>query len=456
MAFTSDADAAIKQISAEKGIPVEKVYAALRDAILVAYKKEYFKDGFNEEEDNLSVEMNSLSDGFKIIAKKTVAKKVENALREISLEQAKQVSKDLKVGDVVEVELPVDAQEFGRIAAQTAKQVLLQKNREFEKEAILEEFSGKVGQVFSALMQRMQRGSAIFEIGKASAIMPIEEQIPNEFYKVGERYKVLLKDIIDTPNGKELLVSRADSNMLIELFKMEVPEIESGVVEVKAVAREAGSRSKMAVSSNQDGVDPIGSCVGQRGIRIANVMSELGEEKIDIIEWDENIEKFVANALSPAKVESVKVKGETATVKVAEDQLSLAIGREGQNARLAWKLTTKKVDILGPEGTTRKTAEARAEELAKAVAQEKPVEKVPETFEAPTEATEEPKAETEITEAPTTEIVQEAPVEVVATEETPSETKEEIKEETKEEVKEETKEETKEEVKDEVVAQPGE
>ncbi|HVX93227.1 MAG TPA: transcription termination factor NusA, partial [Candidatus Dojkabacteria bacterium] len=347
MAFTSDADAAIKQIAAEKGIPVEKVYAALKDAILVAYKKEYFKDGFNEEEDNLSVEMNSLSDGFKIIAKKTVVKKVENELREISLEQAKQVSKDLKVGDVVEVELPVDAQEFGRIAAQTAKQVLLQKNREFEKEAILEEFSGKIGQVFSALMQRMQRGSAIFEIGKASAIMPVEEQIPNEFYKVGERYKVLLKDIIDTPNGKELVVSRADPDFLIELFKMEVPEIESGVVEVKAVAREAGSRSKMAVSSNQDGVDPIGSCVGQRGIRIANVMSELGEEKIDIIEWDDNIEKFVANALSPAKVESVKVKGETATVKVAEDQLSLAIGREGQNARLAWKLTTKKVDILG-------------------------------------------------------------------------------------------------------------
>lgn len=365
--------AAINQIASERGIDADKIVDALKEAILVAYKKEYFKsDSFftdekEEEEnqiDNLSVELSSENGSFRIIATKEVVKKVVDELKQISLKDAQLISKDLKEGDVVEVELPSD--DFGRIAAQTAKQVVLQKIREFEKDAVLSEFSGKVGQVFTALMQRMQRGEVVFEIGKATAYMPQEEQISNEFYKVGERYKVLLKGIIDTPRGKELVVSRADSNFLIELFKMEVPEIESGVVEVKAVAREAGSRSKMAVYSNQDGVDPIGSCVGQRGIRIANVMSELGEEKIDIIEWNEDLETFIANALSPAKVENVKIKGDTATVKVADDQLSLAIGRDGQNVRLAWKLTNIKIDIVGSEGVKKENKEVIVEEEVKA------------------------------------------------------------------------------------------
>lgn len=384
--------AAINQIASERGIDADKIVDALKEAILVAYKKEYFKsDSFftdekEEEEnqiDNLSVELSSENGSFRIIATKEVVKKVVDELKQISLKDAQLISKDLKEGDVVEVELPSD--DFGRIAAQTAKQVVLQKIREFEKDAVLSEFSGKVGQVFTALMQRMQRGEVVFEIGKATAYMPQEEQISNEFYKVGERYKVLLKGIIDTPRGKELVVSRADSNFLIELFKMEVPEIESGVVEVKAVAREAGSRSKMAVYSNQDGVDPIGSCVGQRGIRIANVMSELGEEKIDIIEWNEDLETFIANALSPAKVESVKIKGDTATVKVADDQLSLAIGRDGQNVRLAWKLTNIKIDIVGSEGVKKENKEAVVEEVKADVVEEAPV--------VETEVVEEVKAE---------------------------------------------------------------
>ncbi len=348
MAIVTDFLAAVNQIASERGIDPNHIFDALREAILVAYKKEYFRDRVEDEEnklDNLSVEMDNNSGTFRIIARKTVVKKVTDDVKEISIVQSKDIAKGLKEGDIVEIELPSD--EFGRIAAQTAKQVVLQKIRESEKEAILSEFSGKVGQVFNALMQRMQRGSAVFEIGKAIAIMPLEEQIPNEFYKIGERYKVLLKDIVDGPNGKELVVSRGSSDFLVALFKMEVPEMESGVVEVQAVAREAGSRSKMAVSSNQDGIDPIGSCVGQRGMRIANVMSELGEEKIDIIEYNEELERFIANALSPAKVESVKVKDGVATVVVAEDQLSLAIGREGQNVRLAWKLTNIKIDIVG-------------------------------------------------------------------------------------------------------------
>ena len=281
---------------------------------------------------------------FKLFATKEVVKTVKDHESEISLSDAEYISSNIEIGDSVQIEMP--AEELGRIAAQTAKQVILQKIRESEKTAILSEFEGKVGEVFTALMQRMQKGSAVFEIGKATAMMPVEEQVSNEFYRIGERYKVLLKSIEDS----EVIISRADPKFLIELFKLEVPEIESGVVEIKAVAREAGSRSKIAVVSHQEGVDPIGSCVGQRGIRIANIMNELGEEKIDIIEWDDDDETFVANALSPAKILSVKIKDNTATVKTDADQLSLAIGKEGQNVRLAWKLTGYKIDILGPDG----------------------------------------------------------------------------------------------------------
>ena len=290
---------------------------------------------------NLTVELDRETGEFKLIATKEVVAKVADDNMQISVSDAEMISPNVEVGDSIQLEMP--AEDFGRIAAQTAKQVILQKMRESEKEAVLVEFNDKVGEIFSALMQRMQKGQVVFEIGKATAIMPQEEQISNEFYRLGERYKVLLKSIDDG----QIIVSRAEPKFLIELFKLEVPEIESGVVEVKAVAREAGSRSKIAVVSHQDGVDPIGSCVGQRGIRIANVMNEIGEEKIDIIEWDESQEKFVANALSPAKIASVKIEEDTATVTVDEDQLSLAIGREGQNVRLAWKLTGFKIDIVG-------------------------------------------------------------------------------------------------------------
>jgi N utilization substance protein A len=338
---------AINQIAAERGIEKEEIFTALESAILVAYKKEKFSEDEREGEElesNLSVELDRETGEFKLIATKEVVKKVKDNDMEISIEEAEMISPSVEVGDSVQIEMPTE--DFGRIAAQTAKQVILQKIRESEKEAVISEYSDKVGEVFTALMQRMQRGEVVFEIGKATAFMPPEEQIPNEFYRLGDRYKVLLKDIVDS----QMIVSRADPKFLIELFKLEVPEIESGVLEVMAIAREAGSRSKMAVKSTQDGVDPIGSCVGQRGIRIANVMNELGEEKIDIIEWDEDPEEFVAKALSPAKVEEVTIEGETATVIVDDDQLSLAIGRDGQNVRLAWKLTGYKIDIVGSGG----------------------------------------------------------------------------------------------------------
>jgi len=403
MAMTSEFVSAINQIASERGIEKEEIFTALESAILVAYKKEKFMDlnlSQDEEESmgsNLTVELDRETGEFKLIATKEVVKKVTDDNTQISAAEAEMISPNVEVGDSIQLEMP--AEEFGRIAAQTAKQVILQKMRESEKEAVLSEFSDKVGEVFSALMQRMQKGQVIFEIGKATAVMPQEEQISNEFYRLGERYKVLLKSIDDS----EVIVSRADPKFLIELFKLEVPEIESGVVEIKAVAREAGSRSKIAVVSHQDGVDPIGSCVGQRGIRIANVMNEIGEEKIDIIEWNEEPRKFVANALSPAKIEGVNISEETATVTVDEDQLSLAIGREGQNVRLAWKLTGYKIDIVG-NGV--KKEEAVVEEVKEEVAEEpkkKSTKKSAKNDEVETVVTEEVKPEEVVEETPVVE-----------------------------------------------------
>ncbi len=352
MAITSELIVAINQIAAERGIEKEEVFKALESSILSAIKKEKYgridrdEDTEEQEGSNLAVEVDRESGEFRLFATKVVVDSVKDEEIEIALNEAELISPNVELGDSVEIEMPSD--DLGRIATQTAKQVLLQKIRESEKEAVISEFNDKIGEVFTALMQRMQKGMAVMEIGKATAYMPQEEQISNEFYRVGDRYKVLLKSIVDS----SIIVSRADPQFLIELFKLEVPEIESGVVEIKAVAREAGSRSKIAVVSHQDGIDPIGSCVGQRGMRIANIMNELGEEKIDIIEWDEDVEKFVANALSPAKVESVDIEDDTATVVVPSDQLSLAIGRDGQNVRLAWKLTDIKIDIEGEGGET--------------------------------------------------------------------------------------------------------
>jgi N utilization substance protein A len=366
MAMTTEFLSAINQIAAERGIEKESIFQALETAILVAYKKEKYAeiDLPREEKDelgsNLSVELNRETGEFKLIATKEVVEKVKDDEKEIALAEAELISPSVEKGDAIQIEMPTE--DLGRIAAQTAKQVIFQHIRETEKEAILGEFEGKVGEVFTALMQRMQRGQVVFEIGKATAYMPQEEQISNEFYRLGERYKVLLKSIDES----QVIVSRADPNFLVELFKLEVPEIESGVVEIKAVAREAGSRSKIAVVSNQEGVDPIGSCVGQRGIRIANVMNELGEEKIDIIEWSEDPEEFIANALSPAKIISVELTDETAKVRVEEDQLSLAIGKDGQNVRLAWKLTDYKIDIVNQDGETPSSAK-KANKLAEAV-----------------------------------------------------------------------------------------
>ncbi len=338
MATITEFSAAVNQICAERGIDSESVYTALESAIVAAYKREY---GGGEV---LTSEVNRETGEIKLIADKVVVKEVTDKDTQISLVDAQKIEKNLKEEDHVELEIPIEG--FGRIATQTARQVILQKMRESEKNAVVSEFREKIGTVVTGLVQRMMGPTAIVEIGKGTAQMPPEDQIPNEFYKIGERYKFLLKEI---KNEEELIVSRAAPEFLVELFKLEVPEMESGIVEVKAIAREAGSRSKIGVVSHQEGVDPIGSCVGQRGMRIANVMSEVGEEKIDIIEWSDNFEQFIANALGPAKVEKVEIVEEgLARVHVVDDQLSLAIGKDGQNVRLAAKLTNMKIDITAP------------------------------------------------------------------------------------------------------------
>lgn len=379
MAITTEIISAINQICAERGIDKEEVIVSLEQGILKAYLYEINR----EEADNVKVEMNRETGEIKVLVQKEVVKRVTDDTVQISDKNARLFAKKVKVGDKIEIEIPFE--QFGRIAAQVAKQVLIQGVREKEKDAIIREYKDQVGNIFSALMQRMHKDSAIFEIGKAIAFMPRENQVPGEFYKSGDRYKVLLMSIEDNDQGKHLIVDRASSKFLNTLFAMEVPEIESGVIEIVECAREAGSRSKVAVKSNQEGIDPIGSCVGQKGVRIASVMDELGLEKIDIIEWSPKIEQFVANALSPAKVESVKIieekdelgsKIRVAKVKVNADQLSLAIGRDGQNVRLAYKLVGMKIDIEGKGELPIKEKETVLEESKVSIEEGKETEKI--------------------------------------------------------------------------------
>jgi len=269
-----------------------------------------------------------------------------NPEHHILIEDAKKIKKDAKLGD--EIIFPLEAKnDYGRIAAQTAKQVIIQKIREAEKVSVLADYGQKEGEIVSGTVQRMERGNIFVDMGRASGLLPYEEQIPGEHYKQGERIRMYLSRVEETPKGIFLRLSRAHPKFLAKLFEIEVPEIAGNSVEIKAIAREAGSRSKIAVASNDSHIDPVGSMVGQRGVRVSTVMSELGGEKIDIIEWSPEPEKFIEDALSPAKVQKVTLNKEEmkATVSVTEDQQSLAIGKGGQNVRLAAKLTGWKIDI---------------------------------------------------------------------------------------------------------------
>jgi N utilization substance protein A len=341
-ALKNDFLTAISQLAAEKNLPKEVVFEAVEAALASAYKK----DALSESE--LVVKIDGASGGMRVFAQKTVVEveeDIEDEALQIDLEAAKAFAPNTYLGDVIQIE--VFPQNAGRIAAQTAKQVVLQRLREAEREVVFEEYSGKEGDIISGVVHRLEARHVYIDLGKTEAVLPPSEQVRIEHYRPGQRLKVYLLEVQKANRGPQVSVSRTHKNLLRRLFEMEVPEIFRGSVEIKAIAREPGFRSKVAVYSRQEGIDPVGACVGLRGIRIQNVVNELNGERIDVVQWDPDPSKFVANALSPAQVHEVRIlpDGTTAEVIVGDRQLSLAIGKEGQNARLAAKLTGLRIDI---------------------------------------------------------------------------------------------------------------
>jgi N utilization substance protein A len=344
--------AAIRQIAAERGIEMDEVVEAIKHALRIAFKKDYPED----TAESLEIEIDLENDTIAAYADKKVVDDVTHPPTQISLTDAQKIDKRLKLGDHILVEI-TQTGDFGRVAAQAARQVITQLVREAEKESVLRQFNDKLGTVVTAIVQRVDReGNILCEINRAMAKLPVEEQISGEYYRSADQIKVLLKSIHKDAKGKILIVSRTDPAFLRALFEMEVPEIASETVEIMGIAREAGSRSKVAVRSNAAGVDPIGACVGQRGARINAITNETkgprGEEKIDIIPWDADIKTYLANAIRPAEAIEVKIINEAAKqalVIVKDEDLSLAIGREGQNVRLAAKLTGWYLDIQGSQ-----------------------------------------------------------------------------------------------------------
>lgn len=401
---------AVMQIADEKGLSKEKVIEVVEAALAAAYKKDYGKKGqvIRAQFDDVAksakfflvkevvdetvrefVEESEEEEGSESVA--TVANEAieaneadedrlprYNAERDMTLEEAKKIKKGAKVGDIIE--LPLEAHDdFGRVAAQTAKQVIIQRIREAERETMYTEYKEKEGQVVNGQVQRVEGRNVFVDLGKSIGILFPSEQIEGENYRVGQHLKVYLARVESDTKGPGLLLSRTHPEMVRHLFSLEVPEIFAGTVEIKAVAREAGSRTKIAVFSAEEGVDPIGSCVGQKGTRVQAIIDELGGEKVDIIEWKEDPEQFISAALSPAKVLSVELfeDEKRAIVKVPEDQLSLAIGKRGQNVRLAAKLSGWKLDVTNgePEApVTDETVETEEEVIAEEVVAEEKAE----------------------------------------------------------------------------------
>lgn len=332
---------AIRSIAEEKNLPEDTVKEVVEQALAAAYRRDY-----GEREQEVRVSMNLNTGDVDAYISKEIVESVENPAYEISLSQAQTMRKDAKVGETVEVHQKVES--FGRVAAQTAKQVILQRLREAEREIVMNEFEDKIGTVINASVARVETNIVRVDLGRAQGIMPRSEQIQGERYYPGQRIKVYLKDVERDFRGPQLVVSRGNTQFVEWLFRAEVPEMESGAVEIKGIAREAGVRSKIAVASNVPGVDPVGTFVGGHGTRVNAVMGEVGDqEKIDIIVWKENPAEYIAEALSPTKVANVAIdeSRKKAVVTVPEDQLSIAIGKSGQNVRLASKLSGYEIDI---------------------------------------------------------------------------------------------------------------
>jgi len=338
---------AIRTIAEEKNLPEATVKDVIEQALAAAYRRDY-----GDREQEVRVNMNLNSGDVDVYVSKEVVEKVENPAYEISLSEAQTRKKDAKVGDLIEEHQ--QAKTFGRVAAQTAKQVVLQRLREAEREIVMAEYEDKIGTVINATVSRVEGNIVRIDLGHAQGILPRSEQIQGEHYHPGQRLKVFLKDVEKGPRGPQLVVSRGNTEFVEWLFRAEVPEMENNAVEIKGIAREAGVRTKIAVASNVQGVDPVGTFVGGHGTRVNAVMGEIGDqEKIDIIVWSDNIEEYIINALSPTKVTKVEIDNEKkAKVIVPEDQLSIAIGKSGQNVRLASKLTEHEIDIEAEQKNT--------------------------------------------------------------------------------------------------------
>ncbi len=330
---------ALEQIAKEKGISKELLIDAIDVALVSAFKKNF------GTAQNVKVQINRETGEVDVYALKTVVEEVENEFMQINLQDAKEINKNYEIGDVVEIK--VTPKNFGRIAAQTAKQVVVQRIREAERGIIFDEFISRENEIVTGLVQRKEKNSVFIDLGKTEAILGPGEQTPNEVYNIGDRIKTYIVEVKKTTKGPQIILSRTHPGLVKRLFELEVPEIQSGIVEIKSIAREAGSRTKIAVYSHDENIDPVGACVGQRGQRVQVIVDELRGEKIDIIQWSNDPEVFVGSALSPAKVIEVIADKETnaARVVVGDSQLSLAIGKEGQNARLAAKLSGWKIDI---------------------------------------------------------------------------------------------------------------
>lgn len=332
---------AVRTIAEEKNLPEETVMAVIEQAIAAAWRRDN-----GERDQEVRAELNTVDGTANVFVAREVVEEVGSESVEISLEDARKVKPDAEIGDIIEDKHEVVS--FGRVAAQTAKQVVLQRLREAEREVVLEEYEDKIGTIVTGTVQRVEPRVIRVELGKATGIIPQSEQIQGEFYSIGSRIKVFIKDIERDNRGPQLILSRGNEAFVEHLFRQEVPEMETGAVEIKAIAREAGRRTKLAVRSNVPGVDPVGTFVGGHGTRVQAVMNEIGDqEKIDIITFDEAPEQFIRNALSPAEVSSVVIDeaAKRAKVFVAEDQQSIAIGRGGQNVRLASRLTGYELDI---------------------------------------------------------------------------------------------------------------
>ncbi len=332
---------AVRTIAEEKNLPEETVMSVIEQAIAAAWRRDN-----GERDQEVRAELNSNKGTAKVFVAREVVEVVGSDAVEISLDDAKKIKSDAVVGDIIEEEHEVTS--FGRVAAQTAKQVVLQRLREAEREVVLAEYEDKIGTVVTGIVQRVEPRVVRVELGKAVGIIPQSEQIQGEFYSIGSRIKVFIKDIERDNRGPQLILSRGNEAFVDYLFRQEVPEMETGAVEIKAIAREAGRRTKLAVASTVPGVDPVGTFVGGHGTRVQAVMNEIGDqEKIDIVTYDENVEQFIRNALSPAEVAKVEINEEEkrAKVFVTEDQQSIAIGRGGQNVRLASRLTGYELDI---------------------------------------------------------------------------------------------------------------